>query len=252
MRHSTPLPRAREAHVNPLHTSVLLLASGSSARMRAGGVEERKVWLDLEGKSVLRRALEAFVAVPEVIECVVVVHPDDQTRALAVVQGSRVPVQVVVGGAERMDSARAGLAALRSQSRLVAIHDAARPLVQPHTIEAVIRAAATHGAAIAARRVHDTIKRSPDGHSERETLDRALLWAAQTPQIFERARYTALAQQAAQANWTPTDDAALWERWEGPVQLVDGGAHNLKLTTPEDLLVARAICRARSQNNAET
>jgi hypothetical protein len=146
--------------------------------------------------------------------------------------------------------ARAGLAALRSQSRLVAIHDAARPLVQPHTIEAVIRAAATHGAAIAARRVHDTIKRSPDGHSERETLDRALLWAAQTPQVFERARYTDLALQAAQANWTPTDDAALWERWEGPVQLVDGGAHNLKLTTPEDLLVARAICRARAMHDA--
>jgi 2-C-methyl-D-erythritol 4-phosphate cytidylyltransferase len=213
-------------------TSVLLLASGSSSRMRAGGVEERKVWLPLAGRTVIEHAVLAFEAVAEVVEIVVAVHPDD--------------LRVVAGGVARMDSARAALAAVQASSTLVAIHDAARPLVQPAVVARVLAAAAEDGAAIAARRVHDTIKRSLDGRLERETLDREALWAAQTPQAFERARYASLVARAAAEGWTPTDDAALWERWVGPVRLVDGGSGNIKLTTREDLLLAEAMLAARA------
>jgi 2-C-methyl-D-erythritol 4-phosphate cytidylyltransferase len=226
-------------------TSVLLLASGSSSRMRAGGVEERKVWLPLAGRTVLEHALLAFEAVAEVVEIVVAVHPDDLARAAALQGRAARPVRVVAGGAARMDSAGAALAAVQASSTLVAIHDAARPLVQPAVVARVLAAAAEHGAAIAARRVHDTIKRSLDGRLERETLDRESLWAAQTPQAFERARYASLVARAAAEGWTPTDDAALWERWVGPVRLVDGGSGNIKLTTREDLLLAEAMLAAR-------
>jgi 2-C-methyl-D-erythritol 4-phosphate cytidylyltransferase len=227
-------------------TSVLLLASGSSTRMRAGGVEERKVWIPLAGRSVLEHSLAAFAASSEVVEIVVAAHPDDLARARELAGRASKPVRVVAGGESRMDSARAALAALREASALVAIHDAARPLVEPAVVAAVLAAAAEHGAAIAARRVHDTIKRSLDGRLERETLDRETLWAAQTPQAFERARYASLVERAAAEGLAPTDDALLWERWVGPVRLVDGGAHNLKLTTREDLLLAEAILASRA------
>lgn len=235
-----------------MSTSVLLLASGSSSRMRAGGVEERKVWLPLGGRTVLEHALAAFESAPEVLEIVVAAHPDDCARARALVERSAKPVRVVPGGAARMDSARAALAALQAPSTLVAIHDAARPLVEPAVVGAVLRAAAEHGAAIAARRVHDTIKRSLDGRFERETLDREALWAAQTPQAFERARYADLVARAAAEGLAPTDDAALWERWVGPVRLVDGGAGNIKLTTREDLLLAEAFLASRARATGST
>lgn len=227
-------------------TSVLLLASGSSTRMRAGGLDERKVWIPLAGRTVLEHSLVAFEAAPCVVEIVVAVHPDDLARAQSLAERANKPVRVVVGGAARMDSARAALAAMQASSTLVAIHDAARPLVESPVIESVLAAAAEHGAAIAARRVHDTIKRSFDGRFERETLDREALWAAQTPQAFERTRYASLVARAAAEGLAPTDDAALWERWVGPVRLVDGGAHNIKLTTREDLLLAEAILAART------
>lgn len=232
-----------------MRTSVLLLASGDSTRMRASGVQERKVWLPLAGATVLEHALRAFEAVDEVAQIVVVAHPDDLQRATGLVARRAKPALAVAGGAARMDSARAGLAAVDPSCALVAVHDAARPLVEPRTVRAAIAAAAEHGAAIAAVRVVDTIKSSADGVAERETLDRARLWAAQTPQVFERARYEDLVARAAREAWTPTDDAALWERWIGAVRLVEGGAHNRKLTTAEDLLHAEAVLAARAASS---
>lgn len=232
-----------------MRTSVLLLASGESARMRASGVQGRKVWLPLAGATVLEHALRAFEAVDEVAQVVLVVHPEDLERARRVAAASGKPACAVAGGAQRMDSARAGLAAADASCALVAVHDAARPLVEPAAVRSAIAAAARCGAAIAASRVVDTIKRSADGLVERETVDRAQLWAAQTPQVFELARYAGLVARAAEEGWTPTDDAALWERWIGPVALVEGGAHNRKLTTAADLLHAEAVLAARAASS---
>lgn len=232
-----------------MRTSVLLLASGESARMRASGVQGRKVWLPLAGATVLEHALRAFEAVDEVAQVVLVVHPEDLERARRVAATSSKPACAVAGGAQRMDSARAGLAAADASCALVAVHDAARPLVEPAAVRSAIAAAARSGAAIAASRVVDTIKRSADGLVERETVDRAQLWAAQTPQVFELARYAGLVARAAEEGWTPTDDAALWERWIGPVALVEGGAHNRKLTTAADLLHAEAVLAARAASS---
>ena len=108
-----------------------------------------------------------------------------------------------------------------------------------------IRTAAESGAALVALGMRDTVKRSTDGKHACETLDRSLLWSAQTPQVFERTRFLELLRIAEQERWTPTDDSALWERLVGPVTLVAGSATNWKITTPEDLLLAEALLRSR-------
>jgi 2-C-methyl-D-erythritol 4-phosphate cytidylyltransferase len=94
--------------------------------------------------------------------------------------------------------------------------------------------------------VRDTVKESADGRRVVRTLDRARLWAAQTPQAFELARFRELCARAAAEGLVPTDDAALWERYVGPVPIVEGEPSNFKITTLEDLELARALFARRT------
>jgi 2-C-methyl-D-erythritol 4-phosphate cytidylyltransferase len=98
--------------------------------------------------------------------------------------------------------------------------------------------------------VRDTIKRSPDGEHADETIDRADLWSAQTPQVFRAVRLRELTARAQAEGYVPTDDAALWERWVGPVPLVQGEPTNLKITTADDLAIAEAILARRAKLGA--
>jgi len=235
-----------------LATAAILLAAGRSTRMAARG-GTRKPFLELAGRSVIERALEAFARCALVRAIVIVGRADD--LALLGELGRRGAARaklaaVVAGGAERTDSVRCGVEAAPAECALVAIHDAARPLVRTETIERCIRAAAASGAALVAVRASDTVKESDDGERSARTLDRARLWLAQTPQVFRRAPYRELLARAARDGFRPTDDAALHERYSGPVTLVEGERSNLKLTTPEDLVIAEAILRARGEREA--
>ncbi len=223
----------------------MLVAAGGSTRMGAG--RPRKPLLELEGRSVLERSAEVFARSPAIDALVIVAHAEDLERvrrlgAEGAAQGK--PWIVVAGGAERSDSVRAGVLAAGEGIELVAIHDAARPLVSAALVARAVATAAEHGAALVAVRASDSIHRAPDGRAALEALDRAALWCAQTPQVFRRARFLELLERAQAAGWSPTDDAALWERYVGPVPLVEGERTNLKLTTPEDLVVAAALLRA--------
>jgi 2-C-methyl-D-erythritol 4-phosphate cytidylyltransferase len=143
---------------------------------------------------------------------------------------------------------RAGAAALARRPRaphartpdVVLIHDVARPLVRSERIEAVALAARASGAALLAVPVRDTIKRSRDGRAAESTLDRSELWAARTPQAFAAERLHAMLERAAAEGLRATDDAALHERYFGPVALVEDAFDNWKLTTREDLALAEA------------
>jgi 2-C-methyl-D-erythritol 4-phosphate cytidylyltransferase len=224
----------------------VIVAAGSSERMGAG---ERKPFLPLAGRTVIEHACAAFDAVPAVREIVVVVREDDRLRLEEL--RARSPwlskvSAVVAGGAARCDSVRRGVAAIAGTSELVAVHDAARPLVLPGTIEAALAIAAREGAALVALPVADTLKRSEDGRRASGTVERAGLFAAQTPQVFRAAEFRGLLERASREGFRPTDDAALWERWIGPVPLAPGDALNLKLTTPADLAAARVILEARA------
>jgi 2-C-methyl-D-erythritol 4-phosphate cytidylyltransferase len=175
----------------------------------------------------------------------------DRLRRLASSSPSMKKVRAVVAGGEmRSDSVSAGVAAARREVALIAIHDVARPLVEPELVERAIAVAATRGAALVALPVTDTIKTSSDGKSAESTLDRSVLWRAQTPQVFRAELFRSLLERARVEGYRPTDDAALHETYVGPVAIVEGDARNLKITQPEDLLLATAILRDRAASRA--
>jgi len=167
---------------------------------------------------------------------------DGPAHASQVIAGTGVPDTgadlVVAGGATRADSVRAGLAAVPDDADIIVVHDAARPLATPSLFAAVVAAVRRGGAdaAIPVLPVADTLKRV-EGVTVRSTVDRDGLVAVQTPQAFVAATLRSAHRTAGQA----TDDAALVERCGGTVRTVAGEPHNLKLTRPEDLLVAEAL-----------
>lgn len=227
------------------HTLAVVVAAGRSSRM---GAALRKPFLTLAGTPVLVHTVRALAEAPSVKRIVVVVHPDDQRRAEEILRGGPRQIEAILpGGEERIDSVRVGALWPCAGIDKILIHDGARPLVTPALVEAVIQAAREHGAALLALPVLDTVKRSSDGRFAESTIDRAGLWKAQTPQAFEAERFRELLERARVDGFRPSDDAALWERYVGPVAIVAGTPVNLKLTQSEDLEIAQAIVRARAQ-----
>lgn len=224
-----------------MRVAALVLAAGRGERL---GHELPKAFAPLAGRPLLLRALEALAAVPEIEWLVPVVAEREfpRLRALAA-ELAAIPgltprlAAPVAGGRERQDSVRAGLAALPADLELVAVHDAARPLVWPAAVSRVIEVARREGAAILAAPVRDTIKRVRAGRVV-ETPDRAECWAAQTPQVFRAHILREALEKALADGFQGTDDAQLVERLGVPVHVVEGDAGNLKLTTPEDLAFA--------------
>ena len=209
----------------------MIVAGG--AGLRAGGGEPKQ-WRRLSGKPVARWSAEAFAAAGAVE--VVVVAPVGDARAAEVLAG--LPVRLVTGGAERIDSVRAGLDALREPADAVLIHDAARPFVSQAQIAALLAALETADGALPALTVSDTLKRAEDGWVT-ATASREGLWRAQTPQAF---RLPAI--RAAYAAWSglaPTDDAAVLEAAGGRVVLTPGDPALMKVTHPEDFPMAEAL-----------
>ncbi|WP_432613458.1 bifunctional 2-C-methyl-D-erythritol 4-phosphate cytidylyltransferase/2-C-methyl-D-erythritol 2,4-cyclodiphosphate synthase [Azospirillum brasilense] len=223
----------------------LIVAAGTGQRF---GAERPKQYLDLAGQPVLRRTVEAFLRHPKVSAVRVVINPAFRDLYDAAVAGLDLP-EPVAGGASRQDSVRNGLEALaESAPDLVLIHDAARPLIDSDTIDAVIAVLAAHPAALAAVPVADTLKRGnggPDGGLVAGTVDRSGLWRAQTPQGFRFPDILAAHRDA--AGLELTDDAAVAERAGLPVALVPAREENFKVTTPDDLTRAtRALDSALS------
>jgi len=201
----------------------------------------RKQYLEVGGSPVLLRAVTPFVDHPR-IGAVVVVLPREDVEApppwLAAL-----PVRLVAGGDERGDSVWNGLAALPADAPSVLVHDGARPFVSAAIIDRVLDAC-RDGGAIAAVPMADTVKEvGPDG-TILGTPDRAALWRAQTPQGFPRAALVRAYECARQEGVAATDDAALFERYVGPVRVVAGSERNLKVTRPTDLVVAEALALA--------
>ncbi len=207
----------------------ILLAAGSGSRF--GGVVPKQ-YLSIGGKPVLRHAAEALLAGGHVHALQPVCAAGDEAR-LADALGGLPALPPVPGGSTRAESVQAGLVALAERApNIVLVHDAARPIVPPGTIEALLGALAKAPGAIPAQPVSDTLKAGADGMIAR-TVPRAGLFRAQTPQGFH---YSVLrAAHAAADAATATDDAELLERMGQPVALVPGSEHNIKITWPEDI-----------------
>jgi len=223
--------------------AAVIVAAGSSVRMGGAG-GSRKPFLELGGRTVLELSCAAFQRATGLMELVVVAHEDDLERVRGLIPWA---AAVVPGGSERADSVRLGVEAVSPSVDVICVHDAARPLIRTVTIERAIAVAAREGAALVAVQMRDTVKRSLSGRKAEETLDRSLLWAAQTPQCFRSELLRELLRRAQHDGFRPTDDSALHERYVGPVPIVEGDATNLKLTCPTDLAVARAILTEREK-----
>lgn len=226
--------------------SVIFPAAGQGRRMRAGC---NKVLLTLGGEPILVRTLRQFARVPAVGECIVVAGAQEtaEVEAMLAAAERRAPLppwRVVVGGAERQYSVANGLAACSKAAEVVLVHDAARPLIRPAVIEAVIEAARAHGGAIAAVPEKNTVKVVDAAGVVVSTPARSTLWAVQTPQGFRREILCAAYAQAAADGFLGTDDASLVERLGRPVHVVMSDYRNLKVTTPEDLVMAEALLQA--------
>ncbi|MDJ0783766.1 MAG: 2-C-methyl-D-erythritol 4-phosphate cytidylyltransferase [Desulfosarcinaceae bacterium] len=226
------------------NSAALIVAAGAGKRM---GSATRKQYLSLAGEPVLAHTLRAFDACSAISAITLVAPPQElewvTDHILRPLQISS-PVTLCAGGRERQDSVRRGLSATDCRHPLVAIHDGVRPLIRPDLIEACLSAAAGHGAALLAVPVADTLKQSRRDQTVRKTQPRDNIWLAQTPQAFDQALIREAHRRAADAAVQDTDDAALVERMGRPVRLVLGSRRNIKVTTPEDLLLAEAFLAA--------
>ncbi|MBK1664754.1 bifunctional 2-C-methyl-D-erythritol 4-phosphate cytidylyltransferase/2-C-methyl-D-erythritol 2,4-cyclodiphosphate synthase [Rhodospirillum rubrum] len=222
--------------------AALIVAAGRGKRF---GGDLPKQYQTLGGRPILRHTLARFAAHPDVALVRAIIHPEDRDLYGAAAHGLATLLDPVEGGAERQDSVRLGLESLTDFAPdYVLIHDGARPLVDGALIDRVIAALADHPGAIPALAVADTLKRGAGGMIG-QTVDRAGLWRAQTPQGF---RYEAiLAAHRAQAGTVLTDDAAVLEAAGGAVALVDGAEDNAKITTFADLERAERLFRGEGE-----
>ena len=224
--------------------TAVIAAAGSGERLGAGGP---KALVELGGRPLVAWSVAAMEAASSIVAAVVAAPPDELEafeRAGTQVAG-RLAVTVVAGGASRSASVAAGLAVVDSE--LVAVHDAARPLVEAELVDDVVgRLAAADGPAcvLAAAPVTDPIKEAESEVVER-TLDRSRLWGAQTPQAFRTAALRdALA--TAESLEAATDDAMLVEAAGGRVEVHPAPAENIQVTTPLDLRVAELLLSERA------
>jgi 2-C-methyl-D-erythritol 4-phosphate cytidylyltransferase len=221
---------------------LLIAAAGSGRRM---GATQNKLLLPLSGQPVLAWTLQAALAA-ETIQWIGIIGQEiDRSAILALVEGASKPVAWIAGGASRQESVERGLAGLPDEARHVLIHDGARCLASPDLFDRCAEAVRGGKAVIAATPVTDTIKQVDESGVITATPNRAELWAAQTPQAFSVDELRQGHREARANGWTVTDDASLYERLGWPVNVLDAGPSNIKVTTPFDLTVARAVLAER-------
>lgn len=235
--------RKKQAEAARPFCSAVVVAAGSGTRMGAD-----KLMMQLGGCTVIERTLAALDMSGCIDEIVVVTQSEKipAIAALARERGIKKLKCVTEGGANRTASAWAGVQECSERAELIAIHDAARPLVTEEIIERAVTAAAERGAAAPAIHVKDTVRQARGGRVLR-TLERDELYLMQTPQVFRAELIRQALGEAARLGISLTDDCAAVMLLDAEVFLVEGSEENLKLTTPADIYAAAAIIDARGE-----
>ncbi len=224
--------------------SAVIVAGGSSTRMGAD-----KLHMELRGRAVIERTMLAFEQ-SRYIDEIVVVTRDEKIPTVANIAreaGIKKLKCVIEGGAERTASSWLGVQQCSQHAGLIAIHDAARPLVTQEIIERAVRAAQQRGAVAPAIHVKDTVRQARGGRVLR-TLERDELYLMQTPQVFRADLIRAALAEAARLKLSLTDDCAAVMLMDAEVFLTEGSEENLKLTTPADVYAAEAILEGRGED----
>ena len=223
---------------------VVIVAAGRGTRFG-----RPKQLVDLGGEPMLAWSVDAFAAMPEISDIVIVTEPDfiDRIEAMAFPRVRSATLAVVRGGDDRQASVHNGINELPEHCAGIMVHDGARPLVRGYEIRAGMRAVRPGTASLLAAPVVDTIKIVDDRGQVTRTLERASLWAAQTPQFATAREFRRAHADAARHGWPrATDDAALLERAGLDVVVVEASPENMKITHPADLLRAEAIVHERA------
>ncbi|CAN5789644.1 2-C-methyl-D-erythritol 4-phosphate cytidylyltransferase [soil metagenome] len=221
--------------------AVILPAAGRSTRF--GDPKQKKIYAELDGRAVWLRAVEPFINRDDVAQVILAIHPEDrelfERRYRASV--AFMNIQVIDGGAERVDSIALALERIDPACDFVAVHDAARPCITADLIDKVFDAARTGGAALPGYPVPDTLKRVDENGLIVETVPIGELYAVQTPQAFHLDLLLRAYADRGRIQEAITDDAQLVEAIGHRCRIVEGSPLNLKITTQADLQIAEAI-----------
>lgn len=226
------------------YTSAVILAAGLSARMQ--GISKQMI--ELSGKSVIAHTLCAFQNCELIDEIIIVTNEaefpyynEEFKNEYGITKLSR----VVLGGNTRARSAENGFSAISKNADFVAIHDGARCLITPEKISAVVKAAFNKGAAIAATKATDTMKKADEDGKITGTLDRSKIWRAQTPQVFKKSIYFVSLKNCKSKGAAITDDAMMAEHAGFNVYCIETGSDNIKITTPADIREVLGVLNGR-------
>ena len=225
-----------------MFTSVIIPAAGAGERM---GAAVSKQFLLLLGKPIIIHTLERFQMCGAVNEIIIAVQPSSRQQVESLIGEFHLSkaTKIVEGGKRRQDSVSNALSHLNPQAEVVIVHDAVRPFIHQKVILESIDKAIAYSAAVVAARVKDTIKVGSDEGRFERTLDRSVLWLAQTPQTFRRKVLIDAYEKARRERIDATDDASLVELLNIRPAIVEGSFENIKITTPDDLDFAGVVAR---------
>lgn len=222
---------------------VIIPAAGKGKRM---GTDQSKQFLDLNGKPILLHTIERFQLITEIDLIILAADNFNVSRINDIIRDNKLTKvqKVIEGGIKRQDSVWKCLQELEQFNvDIVMIHDAVRPFISKLLILSILETAVKHSASVAAIRPKDTIKYSSDNIYIEDTPKRNNLWIAQTPQAFDYKLIFRAYEKAYRDAFIGTDDASLVERMGNKIRIVEGSYDNIKITTPEDLELAKLIIK---------
>jgi 2-C-methyl-D-erythritol 4-phosphate cytidylyltransferase len=230
-----------------MKADAIIVSAGKGQRFMEG---KKKQFYLLADKPILVHTLDQFETCPLIRSILLVVGQEDMDYSLKEIVEQykyRKIAQIIPGGKRRQDSVKNGIDALAKDVEIVVIHDGVRPFVTKAMIEDSIHSAERFGAVVLAMPVKDTIKMANPNGTVLKTLDRDALWQIQTPQAFQASLIREAYYKATEDGFMGTDDASLVERLGIKVHILPGSYTNIKITTPEDLILANLFLKMRAQ-----
>lgn len=218
--------------------TALIVAGGIGKRM---GKDINKVFLPLAGKTIIEHTLNAFFCSDCVDETVIVTRREDIEECCRLFCNAKKKVRIFEGGKTRQESVYNGLKEIKEG--IVAIHDAARALIDTQAIEKSVDACEKYGAAAVGVSCVDTLKKADEEGFITQTVERNGIYRIQTPQTFRINDIKYAHERAIKERFEATDDCGLYEKYIGKIKIVEGKSSNIKITFPEDLIFAETILK---------
>lgn len=222
-----------------MKVTAIIVAAGKGSRM---GAKQNKVFLRIANATVLEYTISTFAAHSQIDDIIIVTRECDIDKCKKLIKYIKKPVKIVSGGETRQASVLCGLK-VAQDTDIAVIHDGARAMVTETIISAAISGALQYSAAAAGVLSKDSLKRADDEGFILATIDRSSTYLIQTPQVFHCEEILRAHNMALADGFSATDDCALYEKYIGRIKITEGSYDNIKLTTPEDMVIAKNILK---------